>query len=380
MINNEWCIKITLENRRMLEDWRLGQPNPQSYHCYDPAAKWLLHTGYVSWGNNYQKKEITTEEFKKYVLKLEKMEVEKLAFKNLDKKYREQFKEMIKKDYGKVREEYFEEYYAHYPLIYGGGCFYNEIQDGYKLATEEQIKILFNDMDKKLIGYKLIKPEYVEAACKIEGYRGFGTYISNGETILIKETKIILDRTASFKRLEDAGVLSLWFEAVYEDEFKVGDWVYTNSIGVTPTEEIDNTKSGGTGFVANTLLKIRTITESYYHTGNKVYWFENHSDGIWEGNFRKATQKEIDANQKIVLNLSTEVIVSKNKVNAAGKTINIASIDDLYVSMIKFKSSLPWDVAFDTVNIGCSTFTRVDLYKILEAYDKINGTAFTIPF
>lgn len=68
-------------------------------------------------------------------------------------------------------------------------------------------------MYKKLIGYKLIKPEYKEAsdallndACvkwdKAANFRGYYHLILNSETI---------------SNLKIAGVLDLWFEPVYEE-------------------------------------------------------------------------------------------------------------------------------------------------------------------
>ena len=67
-------------------------------------------------------------------------------------------------------------------------------------------------MNKKIIGYKLIKPEYEKASdalldnsCvkwdKAENFRGYYHLILNSETI---------------SNLKKAGVLDLWFEPVYE--------------------------------------------------------------------------------------------------------------------------------------------------------------------
>lgn len=66
---------------------------------------------------------------------------------------------------------------------------------------------------KKIIGYKLIKPEYKEAA-KIIALSHVGEkikyYKGNIETIGVK------NGAPCKKALEEAGVLSLWFEPIYD--------------------------------------------------------------------------------------------------------------------------------------------------------------------
>jgi hypothetical protein len=71
---------------------------------------------------------------------------------------------------------------------------------------------------KKIIGYKLIKPEYKEAALKIS------CAFKNWENVLAKYD-IAITQTKYINSLKEAGVLDLWFEPVYENEFKVGNWV-----------------------------------------------------------------------------------------------------------------------------------------------------------
>lgn len=75
----------------------------------------------------------------------------------------------------------------------------------------------------EILGYKLIKSEYKEAAISICGYHtGNGTE-SFSEFMLTA-------RYGNFaKELERAGVLDLWFEPVYKQQYKVGDYVLANS-------------------------------------------------------------------------------------------------------------------------------------------------------
>lgn len=67
---------------------------------------------------------------------------------------------------------------------------------------------------KKIIGYKLIKPEYTEAALKISGKSIAGD----------EDDLLLLDQYPdSIKAWRQAGVLDLWFEPVYESEEKTID-------------------------------------------------------------------------------------------------------------------------------------------------------------
>jgi hypothetical protein len=75
-------------------------------------------------------------------------------------------------------------------------------------------------MEKKIIGYKLTKPQFKEAVLKIATFGGPYNFLGTdlGEKIDIKKPENI-------QLLKEAGVLDLWFEPVYEPEFKVGNWV-----------------------------------------------------------------------------------------------------------------------------------------------------------
>lgn len=81
---------------------------------------------------------------------------------------------------------------------------------------------------KKLIGYKLIKPEYEQASnalldnncvkwASAKNFRGYYHLTLNSETI---------------NNLKKAGVLDLWFEPIYEEE------VIAESIKTTTKNEV----------------------------------------------------------------------------------------------------------------------------------------------
>ena len=69
--------------------------------------------------------------------------------------------------------------------------------------------------DKEIIGYKLVKPEYKDAAIKIAGFPPH----------FIEDSRKIKPNTGGgtlmYQKLKKAGVLDLWFEPVYEVEVKL---------------------------------------------------------------------------------------------------------------------------------------------------------------
>jgi len=94
-------------------------------------------------------------------------------------------------------------------------------KEGFTEITFKQFKkyVLKQDnMEKKLIGYKLVKPEMFEAAFII--IYGNASGDSQLRDVVIFEDYIT--------KLKEAGVLDLWFEPVYkaeEPKFKKGDFV-----------------------------------------------------------------------------------------------------------------------------------------------------------
>lgn len=72
--------------------------------------------------------------------------------------------------------------------------------------------------DKKIIGYKLIKPEYRQAAL---GLIPTSVYLSSPK-LISKEGNNYLDSTCpTINNLRKAGVLDLWFEPVYEEKKQI---------------------------------------------------------------------------------------------------------------------------------------------------------------
>jgi hypothetical protein len=92
----------------------------------------------------------------------------------------------------------------------------------YPVLTFQEFKEKYLNMEeKKIIGYKLTKPEYEKAANQITGTENLILHSKN--------YNFQIDSLA-YDRVVKAGVLDLWFEPVYEqEEFKIGDWVTTTT-------------------------------------------------------------------------------------------------------------------------------------------------------
>ena len=151
------------------------------------------------------------------------------------------------------------------------------IPNGYKEITFEQFKkyvLNQNNMEnnKQIIGYKLIKEEYREAAYKIANVSCFGIdMVDFQENSYIKE------------KLEEAGVLDLWFREVYEKGFKIGDWIIDPSASEPEAS------------------KIKSINRKYYKCEGddpEILCFSKDKK-----NLRLATPEEIAKAQKTIVKM-----------------------------------------------------------------------------
>ena len=164
-------------------------------------------------------------------------------------------------------------------------------------------------MDKKIIGYKLIKLEYYEAACKI------------GDTNLksrLGENIAIADSTTD--ALKEAGVLDLWFEPIYKEEkFKVEDWV-------TVVNYIEGDSLGVKDFKIGDVFQIKEIKPSAHP--NVGLWVSTLNKGrkntISIHSLRKATPEEIKAAQVVKMPFGNiEVVVDPHSVVYTPEAVKI---------------------------------------------------------
>lgn len=142
VLPEKWCVKVTDENKKIINKWKqVKNPNSETAGAFD--NKYVTYDG---WNDDIPDdcKEITFEQFEKYVLNSKE------------------------------------------------------------------------NMEKKIIGYKLIKPEYEQAAieiCKQNGSKDIDDLRNDP-----KDGCSILIFSKAEKWLKQAGVLDLWFEPVYEEE------------------------------------------------------------------------------------------------------------------------------------------------------------------
>jgi hypothetical protein len=229
--------------------------------------------------------------------------------------------------------------------------------DDAKIITIDQIKEL-NMEEREILGYKLIKPEYENAAKELT------------KGCKCDFTKNFIPECDAVKDWEKAGVLALWFEPVFfeEETFKIGDW-----ITITDTKGI-------TGWMDDTDKRTFKIhgEKTKFHAG--FLWQLKRGKGLY-GEFRIATPEEIIKANNITVKLSIgkNVDIGRDKLSnqvfiiAEGKTIQYKHINNLYCNTNTFGDT-GWKIQYNTFDIGCwKNITREDLKLIIDAYEEING-------
>lgn len=210
----------------------------------------------------------------------------------------------------------------------GGNFTTKQFVDLYSLATEDEIawleacnkadkfiikkdfmKSKENKMEnKKIIGYKLVKSEYKDAALKISNATG------NWENSLA-EYDIEITQTRYIDKLKEAGVLDLWFEPVYEQKVKVGDYVYITA----DTSYVSKLFNG----------QVKKVTRVLSHAID----VEGADGGLHNHEFRLATPEEIK---------------KATQVNIQGYKVNI------YFD-------------YKTIELGCKKFTFDEVKAVAKA-------------
>lgn len=153
-------------------------------------------------------------------------------------------------------------------------------------------------MEKKIIGYKLIKPEMYKAASMILHGNEAGSYqLDRGINVE--------DNPDWIEKLTKAAVLDIWFEPIYEEvklEFKAGDFVYISYKGGSYTTHGYMSNNYSNYAYNETIPDITRFVEIITLNGrdalvlemnNKIYAYSY--EGKYKEYVRKATDKEIDA-------------------------------------------------------------------------------------
>jgi hypothetical protein len=239
---------------------------------------------------------------------------------------------------------------------------YNYLKKKYNYTeiTFEQFKkyVLKNnniENNKQIIGYKLIKPEYKEAA---ENIVALGVNWKVGKSFI----EVMENNPDDYytKKLKEAGVLELWFEKVYGEEFKIGDWIIS------------------TNDIKSIVFKIESINEEYYEC-------ENDNFGIValrkdKEDLRLATTEEIAKAQKTIVKMYSsnkgefeiEVIDGKAYYIPENKHLPkewIRDIIDNFGEIIMSKGGIdyPYNVKVSSLNVGCMQNCRKEDFQ--KVYD-----------
>lgn len=217
--------------------------------------------------------------------------------------------------------------------------------------------------NKKIIGYKLIKPEYTKAVCAIEGYICFGENIRDGRVIFLE------NREEGFKKLQDAKVLDLWFKPVYKEEYKVGDWITIT--------EVDSL-----GWLNSTPKRTFQIDGNPASFAGGTYWRINGGKAL-HATFRKATLEEIQQAQKTIVKMYSsnkgefeiEVVDGKAYYRPENKHLPKEWIRDIINSFDEIiicsnKKENPYNVTIASLNVGCYHNCKKcdweNVYKLLK--------------
>jgi hypothetical protein len=193
-------------------------------------------------------------------------------------------------------------------------------------------------MEKKIIGYKLIKPEFKVPAQEIM------------QTIFSTDLEVTVE--VCIYRLKDAGVLDLWFEPVYEEEekFKVGDWITCDGK--------DSFCSLGQ-FVE--IAKIEGDKFWIYYTPKKFEDFHNYRFSCYK-HLRKATEEEIKKAQ--IIEIGGYEVKFLNKESCVINGIEYIKTHLVVLRYLMNKNQIK------SLNVGCSGQYKVDLPLLEKIIDK----------
>lgn len=231
-------------------------------------------------------------------------------------------------------------------------------------------KLNQSTMEKKIIGYKLIKPEYANVSANIVGW--------NHPMYKLEK---VTDQEY-IKKLQKAGVLDLWFEPVYEQLFKEGDSI----IFLKSFDGVD----------AGHIAKITIIRKDGAHHPDSVwlsYSPNQHGGGgfkvlpsqdngyVYGVDFRLATPEEIEKSKIKIFTMtvrggSFELEVSSKGIfyrpeNAYIDLSFLQQFEDLKIARNENDGdNKPYKVSVTRINVGCKTDCLVQEWKDVFDYYK----------
>ena len=178
-----------------------------------------------------------------------------------------------------------------------------------------------------------------------------------------------------FLKAKKTGVLDVWFEPVYEEDFKVGDWV-----------TIIKGRSADSNRLAGRTLKIKAINTKFKYVEvekGKGGLHYNSGKRNLPNEFRKATPEEIKATQKTIIKMHSsnkgmfeiEVVDGKAYYRPENKELPkewIRNIINGYGEILipQRNEVNPYSVIIAELHVGCMKDTRKEdwetVYKLLK--------------
>jgi hypothetical protein len=280
-----------------------------------------------------------------------------------------------------------------YGINYGAGDAwgYNYLPENTQVITTEQfIKYILKqkvmkENGKEIIGWKLKDSceQYEKAAVDICRAQGS---IKTNLNKYAEGYNFTKDSDVS-DWLRDAGVLDLWFEPVYEEEFKVGGWVF-----------VINGGSGAfcaNGVVGQLCTKQEALLLNYQgaiSSSTAIYYVKINEDsyGLCQGcKIRKATPEEIKAAQTLKFggyDVTFEKVTSGVRISCNGETGTLSQIEKIYdfitekgkpfkfgsqeLETFRYDDDSNWSNQYSDdcveLEIGCTTGTWKEFVAIYE--------------
>jgi hypothetical protein len=244
--------------------------------------------------------------------------------------------------------------YFHFPKYNSNSITSTDVEEGYTEITFEQFKkhVLNQDMEKKIIGYVLKNKDMYDAASVIAFGNTDGSFYWDGD--------IPDNRESVLDPLRKAGVLDLWFEPVYEPEYKVGDYVYVISaeIGAKGSDQ-------KVGIVTNEIATAGLAFTEGFTQGIKV----NIDGQVWSigknAKVRKATPEEIESTKKPLITINGY----KGEFFDTYVKFGCAEISkEVFIDLDTINEYKHTNREVESVTIGKGTFTKEQIREIAEYY------------
>lgn len=207
-------------------------------------------------------------------------------------------------------------------------------------------------MNKTLIGYKLIGNITPQQAGE---FFNCSTLISDNGCFMQKDSLIA-------KQAEKYNVLTAWFEPVYEEDYRVGDYLYCISNGANDSSHPKRYGTYNTGDV----VKIKEFTKASNNdfkvaitTKGRVLRTEQ-----FPNYFRKATEEEIEKYNTI--KIANYIMVDSDKTVTFGcRSFSKDNVKTLFELMTNNK--------FNAIELYADgNLIKVSYEDIQKVFDKIN--------